>query len=1259
MKRPKQGTPHPAGDAALDQALALALLRDSRLFDAAYYASQGELPPDADPVAHFHAQDWRQEAKRQSRKPNRYFDPEFYLKANPDVAAVGPDPLLHYLEFGDAEGRDPSPWFHTGWYRREYGVPLKENALAHYLARRKTGQVAPVPVFDPAWYLAANPDVAAAKADPFEHFMQFGEIENRNPGPGFDIKFYRNRYAAELAGRNPLLHYIAHRHQDFHPVRPAYERLIAGAVHQATRPAPDFESTWPVAATAPRQARLLAYYLPQFHPIPENDAWWGKGFTDWTNLARATPRFAGHRQPRVPRDLGYYALDDPRTLPRQIDLAKGAGLAGFVFYYYWFDGKRLLEQPLDQLVRNKSLDFPFCLMWANENWTRRWDGLERDVLLTQGYSAKDDAALIDEFAGYFADPRYIRLQNRPLLMIYRAAIIPDTSATIARWRDLFRARHNENPLIFMAQSFHDNDPAPHGLDGAVEFPPHKLTVGLTLLNNRLDLFDPDFTADVFAYDDVVAASLEAPRPSFPLIRTAMPGWDNDPRREGKGVVLHEATPAKYQFWLEALIADARANPVLGEPMVCINAWNEWAEGAYLEPDLHHGSAFLNATARAVSGQAAAFMAKHLLLVGHDALPHGAQMLLLHLARQLRRAHGIVPHILLLGGGPLAAVYEREGEIKIAPDAAALKSLIAAYRRQGIGHAIVNTAASAGLIEDLTDAGIRSILLIHEMPRLLQEKSLQGAAKRGIATTSQVVFASRYLRDRLCTELEARPQAVIILPQGNYQGVKFSASARQDFRRRLGLSDKDFLILGVGFADLRKGFDLFLQLWRLLARPGIQCLWLGDAHVWIEDYLGAEIEAAKATGSFHMLPFDADVGPAYAAADVYALTSREDPFPTTVIEAMAAGAPCVAFEGSGGIPDMLRETKTGRVVPMSDMQGFARAVLGLLDHPSLEADRDRLIRLAAERFDFAAYTTSLLAIAKPGLRRIAAIIPNYNYARYLPRRLGSVFGQTYPLASAILLDDASTDDSVARAAAIAGDWDRTLTIHRNDKNTGSPFAAWHRAARQSDSDFVWIAEADDAAEPGFLTRLADAMSQARDPVLAFTDSRAIGADGETLMADYQGYYAASKAPGLARSGIYPARDFARRFLAERNLILNVSAVLFNRQALASALGRIGAELTQWRVAGDWRVYLELLAQSDGEVVYLAEPLNIHRRHEQGATQSLDPARHLDEIARMHGIARNHLALDEAVIAAQAAYLATLERQFGIPPSKPARRVARGG
>ena len=220
-------------------------------------------------------------------------------------------------------------------------------------------------------------------------------------------------------------------------------------------------------------------------------------------------------------------------------------------------------------------------------------------------------------------------------------------------------------MFVMAQSFGDTDPREFGMDAAAEFPPHKLTERLDVINDGLDVLDPDFTAEVYDYAALARASVAEPRPAYKLIKTAVPGWDNDPRRQGGGTVLHGATPKAYQAWLEDLVRQAVRHPVLGESLVCINAWNEWGEGAYLEPDVHWGGAFLNATARAVTGLPAPGARVRVLLVGHDALEHGAQVLLLHIGRVLRAAHGIDCGFLLLGGGALQARYEAVAPVLIA------------------------------------------------------------------------------------------------------------------------------------------------------------------------------------------------------------------------------------------------------------------------------------------------------------------------------------------------------------------------------------------------------------------------------------------------------------------------------------------------------------------------------------------------------------------------------------------------------------------
>ncbi len=353
-----------------------------------------------------------------------------------------------------------------------------------------------------------------------------------------------------------------------------------------------------IQSDAETRPLLIAFYLPQFHAIPENDLFWGQGFTEWRQLPRGLPRFPGHYQPRIPRDFGFYNLTDHKSLEIQANTAKAAGVSAFAYYYYWFDRKRVLEKPLEILL-SSSIDMPFMLIWANENWTRTWDGAESQVLLKQTYDEQDELALLSDLARHFSDRRYVRVDGRPLFVIYNPRNVPDASATIQRWRRTLAEQFSVYPLIFMAQTFGERDPSLYGLDGAIEFPPHKLSDKLPGRPTP-DAYSHEFTGRVIAYDDFAKASLNEVDTDFPLIKTIVPSWDNDSRRPNRGLTLENSSPAKYEAWLRALIERAMEKPVFGTPIVAINAWNEWAEGAYLEPDIHFGGAYLNATARALN-----------------------------------------------------------------------------------------------------------------------------------------------------------------------------------------------------------------------------------------------------------------------------------------------------------------------------------------------------------------------------------------------------------------------------------------------------------------------------------------------------------------------------------------------------------------------------------------------------------------------------------------------------------------------------------
>ena len=349
--------------------------------------------------------------------------------------------------------------------------------------------------------------------------------------------------------------------------------------------------------------KVIAFYLPQFHPFSENNKWWGQGFTEWTNVSKAKPNFVGHYQPRYPADLGYYDLRLPEILAQQAALAKQYGVGGFCFYYYWFDGKRLLEQPIEQMLKSKEPDFPFCLCWANENWTRRWDGLEYDVLMAQAHSPEDDVAVINDLIRYFKDARYIRIDGRPLLLVYRVALFPNFIETAARWRDTCRQAGIGEIYLTSVESFDgvngNRDPATFGCDAAVEFPPHGMGEAKPVPGAVLN---PNFAGTVGHYNDVAVRFATRPAPAYTRFRSVMPGWDNTARRQDTSFCFDQSTPGAFQAWLEESLEQTRLDRYGDEKLVFLNAWNEWAEGAYLEPDKRFGHTYLEAVRNALDAK---------------------------------------------------------------------------------------------------------------------------------------------------------------------------------------------------------------------------------------------------------------------------------------------------------------------------------------------------------------------------------------------------------------------------------------------------------------------------------------------------------------------------------------------------------------------------------------------------------------------------------------------------------------------------------
>jgi len=364
--------------------------------------------------------------------------------------------------------------------------------------------------------------------------------------------------------------------------------------------------------------KVISFYLPQFHPIAENNEWWGKGFTEWTNVSQAKPRFAGHHQPQIPADLGFYDLRLDETREAQANLAKEYRVHGFCYYHYWFNGHMLLDRPFNELLASGKPDFPFCLCWANENWTRAWDGLDRQVLIKQDYTKEDADHHIQWFIKAFRDDRYIKIDGRPLLLIYRLDHIPDIKEMILSWRTTVReAGFPDFYLSAVKNGFveiEDNKILGLGFDAIVDFQPDRrdfpspqgFKPWLYRLARRVlpdELYQRIKLSvqanNIVNYRAMVEGMMLKPWASsyrkFPCV---FPSWDNSARRNSATIIQND-DPAVYGKWLKHAIKDVQSYPE-SERIVFINAWNEWAEGCHLEPDRKHGHAFLEQTRDAIN-----------------------------------------------------------------------------------------------------------------------------------------------------------------------------------------------------------------------------------------------------------------------------------------------------------------------------------------------------------------------------------------------------------------------------------------------------------------------------------------------------------------------------------------------------------------------------------------------------------------------------------------------------------------------------------
>lgn len=999
--------------------------------------------------------------------------------------------------------------------------------------------------------------------------------------------------------------------------------------------------------------KLIAFYLPQFHPFKENDEWWGKGFTEWTNVSKAVPQFLGHYQPHLPGELGFYDLRLPEIMHRQIELAKEYGIHGWCFHFYWFGGKRLLEKPLNQFLQSPTMGMPFCLCWANENWTRRWDGSEHEILMAQEHSPSDDIALIKEFEKSFRDPRYICIDGRPLLIVYRASILPDAVETTKRWREYCHSAGLGNPYLVAAQSFDVMDPTIYGFDAAVEFPPHQHHG--KILNEDVVMLNPDYAGCVLDYQNLAEEyCTRSTQQPYTVFKTVSPGWDNEARKPGKGHSFHNFSLPKYSQWLERVSVTTLERSKPSENIVFINAWNEWGEGAHLEPDRKYGYGYLEATRRTISRVSSLPRSNRVLIVSHDAFPAGAQLLALNLSKEISQNFNIPVEIISLSGGDLLSDFERYATVHnlagCDPEGIEAQCIVEKAFIHGARVAIVNTTASGKIVTTLRKLGFYIISLVHELPHTIKKNHLQVHAKILAAASDSVVFAANHVADCFTTcAPNLDPAKVRVRPQGTYKRNKFTQSQRETIRRRLRtqlqIPVSSPIVLGVGYGDHRKGVDLFVAAGLTVVSkcPNAHFVWVGNLESGsFEESILTTVTRSRYAGHFHFVGQKSDTDMYYIGADVLALTSREDPFPTVVLEALEVSVPVIGFEGAGGFTELLARG-CGLTAPAFDTTFFASLLERVLTDSRLANELGlRGAEIVKKEFCFREYVSFLLSLPEKR-KSVSVIVPNYNYAHYLGGRLDTILHQTYPIHELIVLDDCSTDGSVAVIEELQKWFPINIIVLKNEQNSGSVFRQWEKGVSVATGELVWIAEADDLSEPTFLEVVSRPFL---DPevVLSYCQSKQIDSDGYTTSNDYLLY----TSDVSNEKWLYEYKEDGIKEVIEalsiKNTIPNVSAVVFRRDKLLKVITE-GIELiSNKRIAGDWLTYCLLLDQ--GKIAFNPQSLNLHRRHANSVTIGSACKQHLREVLEVQKFVREKHETSGAINLAAMEYAKRLYLQFGL-------------
>ncbi|MCP9835633.1 glycoside hydrolase family 99-like domain-containing protein [Cyanobium sp. La Preciosa 7G6] len=743
------------------------------------------------------------------------------------------------------------------------------------------------------------------------------------------------------------------------------------------------------ATVRDREIKAVAFYLPQFHPIPENDKWWGKGFTEWSNVTRTRQLFRHHYQPRVPADLGFYDLRLEDTQVAQAELARQFGIHGFCYYYYWFNGKKLLNQPIEQMARSSRVETGFCACWANENWSRNWDGQNRHVLMKQEYSLNSNIALIREMIPMMKDPRWVRFSGRPVMVVYRISIIPNWTETARAWREECRmAGLGEIHLCAVRFGLEtlQGKPQEHGLDSYVLFPPHE-TRRKNIRDEVHDLHK-EFGGEIFDYTAVVDGDLQKYDGGYewPVHRGAMLGWDNTARRLTDARIFHGATPYGFRRWMKGIVEqEARFNSG-SESLIFINAWNEWAEGTYLEPDQRWGTAYLEAFAssiQSVPGAKAVLVPKRKsprsmvqgrLAVQGSPLDNGGAALAPPAWHEGQRRHdATLPTVLLCAH--ISGHHLFGGERSLLDVLHALSTLplnVVVTLPSGNNTAYLDGIASlsigsyvfsypqwmnnrenyAWLSNKFSDIIARhGVDIVHANTIVLSEAVLAARrmGRQVLIHVRELISLDEPLRERMAMRTsdiiaEVLKRADWIVANSQATATLFSKGGRTLYvPNAVNISDLDMsnkfgttIKFGIVSSNIpKKGVADFVEVARRAAAlvPSARFVVIGPLNDQIRKW-SVEVEQGKRPDNLAFLGYRDNPRAAMSELNVLLnLSHFAESFGRTLAEGAAARRPVIAYEW-GALRELVNQGENGILVPYRDIDGVVDAVVTLCNTPSL-------------------------------------------------------------------------------------------------------------------------------------------------------------------------------------------------------------------------------------------------------------------------------------------------------------------------------------